>query len=83
MQSFFMKKSFPILCRGEGGEGGGGEETLCFIFKSIPISKSSSVTFVVQLTPFKQNYLATVFKVIQFDFEIFQTVLAWTAKSCS
>ena len=68
MQCFFMKKVSPYCVEGE--------ETLCFIFKSIPISKSSSVTFVVQLTPFKQNYLATVFKVIQFDFEIFQTVLA-------
>ena len=29
---------------------------------------------------FKQNYLATVFKVIQYGFEIFQTVLSLSCK---
>ena len=30
--------------------------------------------------PFKQNYLATVFKVMQFGFEIFQSVLSLNCK---
>ena len=45
MQSFFMKKVSPYFV--------GGEETLCFIFKSFPISKSSSQTFVVQTMTFQ------------------------------
>ena len=40
MQNFIMKKASPYFV--------GEEETLCFIFKSFPISKSSSLTFVVQ-----------------------------------
>ena len=69
MQSFFYEKSSPILCGGGGGGGGqggggGGEETLCFIFKYFPISKSSSLILWYKLSLLKQNYLATVLKVI-------------------
>ena len=45
MQSLFMKKVFPYFV--------GGEKTLRFIFKSFPISKSSSLTFVVQTMTFQ------------------------------
>ena len=45
MQTFFMKKVSPYFV--------GGEKTLYFIFKSFPISKSSSQTFVVQTLTFQ------------------------------
>ena len=45
MQSFFMKKVSPYFVVGE--------ETLRFIFKSFPISKSSSLTLVVQTMTFQ------------------------------
>ena len=64
MQSFLIKKVPSYFA--------GGEESLCFIFKSFLISKSLSLWN--KLWPFKQNYLATVFKVIQYGFGIFQTV---------
>ena len=51
-----------------------GEETLCFIFKFFPISKSSSLTFEIQTMTFQAKLLATVFKVIQYGFEILQIV---------
>ena len=54
MQSFFMKKVPPYFVEGGGGrEVVGGGETLCFIFKTFPISKSSSLTFVVQIMAFQ------------------------------
>ena len=69
VQSFFTKKVRPYFA--------GEEERLCFILISFRISKSfipnSSDTDYI---PFKQSYLATVFKVIEYGFEIFQTVLS-------
>ena len=54
MQSFFMKKVPPYFVGGGGGrEVVGGGETLCFIFKTFPISKSSPLTFVVQIMAFQ------------------------------
>ena len=73
MQSFLMKKVPSYFVNLLGGE-----KKLCFIFKSFPISKSSSLWN--KLWPFKQNYLATVFKIIQYGFEIFQTVLSLNCK---
>ena len=53
MQIVFMKKVLPYFV--------GGEETLCFIFKSFPISKSSSLTFVVQTMIFQAKLLSHCF----------------------
>ena len=49
----FMKKVLPYFV--------GGEDTLCFIFKSFPISISSSLTFVVQAMPFQAKLLSYCF----------------------
>ena len=54
MQSFLMKKVPPYFVRGE--------ETLCFIFKSLPISKSSSLIFVVQTMTFQAKLPSHGFK---------------------
>ena len=39
----------------------GGEETLCFIFKSLPIYKSSSLTLVVQTMTFQAKLSSQCF----------------------
>ena len=68
-KAFFTKKVRPYFA--------GGEERLCFILISFPISKSFIPNSCdTDYIPFKQSYLATVFKVIQYGFEIFQTVLS-------
>ena len=73
MQSFFTKKVSPYFAEGE--------ETLCFMFISFSISKSFIPNFLwYRLWPFKWNYLAIYFKIIQFSFEIFQTVLSLKCK---
>ena len=63
MQCLFTKK-VPLYFVG-------GEETLCFIFTSFPISKS-----------FIPNVYGTNYdlKFIQYGFEIFQTVLSLSCK---
>ena len=74
MQRLFTKK-VPLYFEG-------GEETLCFIFISFPISKSSLPNFYgtnYDLTVI-QVIQATDFKVIQYGFEIFQTVLSLSCK---
>ena len=76
MQNFFTKKSSPVLCSG----GVGREETLCFIFKSFPISKISSLTFVVPTLTFQTKLPSHCFKAIQYGFEIFKTVLSLNCK---
>ena len=45
MQSFFMKKFTPHFEEGE--------DTPCFILKSLVISKRSSLTFVIQTMTFQ------------------------------
>ena len=62
MQSFYMKKVTPYFIEGRG-------DTMLYLqifshfLKFIP-------TFVVQTMTFQKNYLATVFKIIQYGFEI-------------
>ena len=47
MQSFLMKKVPPYFV--------GGEDTLCFIFKSFPTSNSSYLTLVVENITFQET----------------------------
>ena len=75
MQSFFMKTvppSVPQYFVGGGGEGG--EETLFFIFKSFYISKSSSLTFVVQTMTSQAKLPSPCFKS--------HTVWFWNFPNC-
>ena len=59
MQSFFMK-TFSLYFVGRDAE-----ETLCFIFKSFPISKISSLTFVVQTMTFQAKLPSLNCKIVQ------------------
>ena len=43
----------------------GGEEKLCFIRKYFPISKSLSLTFVVQTITFQENRPTTTHKIFE------------------
>ena len=74
MQCLFTKK-VPLYFVG-------GEETLCFIFISFPISKSFIPNFYGTNYDLKviQVIQATDFKVTQYGFEILQAVLSLSCK---
>ena len=65
----FFKKKFPHTLQV-------GEETLCFVFISFPISKNLIPNFAVQITTFLAKLRSQcVFKFIQYGREMSQTVI--------
>ena len=78
---FTWKKNFAL---GNGREAGAPLSPLslrhCLSSNHFPFLKVHPYLLWYKRSPFKHNYLATVFKVKQYGFEIFRTVLSLNCK---
>ena len=78
---FTWKKNFAL---GNGREAGAPLSPLslrhCLSSNHFPFLKVHPYLLWYKRSPFKHNYLATVFKVKQYGFEIFRTVLSQNCK---
>ena len=69
----FMEKVPPYFVEGR-------KDTMLYLQIFHPFLKVSPKLLCYKLRPFKKNYQASVFKVMQYGFEIFQTVLSLDCK---
>ena len=81
MQSFLRKKSPILFFVGEGGEAEEGRRYYALFSYPFQFLSASSPSFVLQPMIFQANLPSQyVFKVIQYGYEIFDTVLSLNCK---
>ena len=81
MQGFFKKKVLSSFFWGGGAGVGGGRKHYALSSYLFTFLKVSSLTFLVQTMAFQINLLSQcILKVIQYAYEIFQTVLSLNSK---